>query len=270
MLRATRYGDVTRFDLGRSFMGRCFYWTTAYLVDDLLIDTGCAFSARELLDTLAGRRLQGIINTHTHEDHIGANGSLQQSRPELPVLAHPAALPVLEHPRQEQPLHPYRRIMWGWPQPCRARAVADGEEISTGKRSLQVVFTPGHSPDHLCLWAPDEGWLFTGDLFVGGYDRALRVDCDIRGIISSLRRIDGLAATTMFPGSARVREQPAEAIADKIAYLERLGEQVHELHGQGRSTAQIVRALCGGPMFIELFTLGHFTRSGLVRSYLGL
>ena len=48
MLKSTSYDDVTRFDLARTILGRGRYWTTAYLVDDLLIDSGCAYAAPEL------------------------------------------------------------------------------------------------------------------------------------------------------------------------------------------------------------------------------
>jgi glyoxylase-like metal-dependent hydrolase (beta-lactamase superfamily II) len=147
-------------------------------------------------------------------------------------------------------------------------AVTDGELISTRSGRLQVIFTPGHSCDHICLFEPHQGWLFTGDLFVGGHDRALRVDCSIWQIIDSLKKICALDAAIMFPGSARVRHSPAEAIMEKIDYLKRLGEKVLELDRKGRSVGEIVRALCGPPMLIELLTLGHFTRAHLVRSYL--
>ncbi|MCK4316124.1 MAG: MBL fold metallo-hydrolase, partial [Anaerolineae bacterium] len=172
MLKITTYGDATRFDLGRTLAGRGRYWTTAYLVDGLLVDTGCAFSAPELVEALAETHLTGIVNTHTHEDHIGANGPLQRRYDGLEIRAHPLALPVLADPRGQQPLHLYRRVMWGWPEPSRAQSVSDGEVIGTERHRFQVIYTPGHSPDHICLYEPDQGWLFTGDLFVGGRDRA--------------------------------------------------------------------------------------------------
>ncbi len=270
MLKAQDYGDVTRFDLARTLLGRGRYWTTAYLVDGLLIDTGCAFSAPELTAALSETILVGIVNTHTHEDHIGANGRLQRERAGLPIWAHPLALPILADPRGRQPLHPYRRVMWGWPTPSQGQPVADGALIETARYRFQVVYTPGHSPDHICLYEPEQGWLFTGDLFVGGRDRALRAGYDIWAIIASLKRVAALPAKRLYPGSARVREAPAAELAAKIAHLEELGEQVLSLHRQGRSVNEIVRALCGGPMLIEVITLGHFSRRRLVRSYLGL
>jgi len=269
MLRITSYGDVTRIDLGRTLAGRGRYWTTAYAVDGMLIDTGCAYSARELAAALADASILYIVNTHTHEDHIGANGTLQSQFADVQVLAHPLALPILADPRREQPLQLYRRIMWGWPAPSQGRPLADGDMIATERYRFQVLHTPGHSADHLCLFEPQQGWLFSGDLFIGGKDRALRADCDIWQIIASLKRIAALPATVLFPGSARVRDNPAAMLKAKIAYLEQLGAAALALEQRGWSVPETARALCGGPMFIELITLGHFSRRWLLRSYLG-
>jgi glyoxylase-like metal-dependent hydrolase (beta-lactamase superfamily II) len=159
--------------------------------------------------------------------------------------------------------------MWGWPEPSQGHPISDGEAIESAHHRLQVIHTPGHSPDHICLYEPEQGWLFTGDLFVGGKDRAMRADYDVWGIISSLKRIAALPAAMLFPASARVRDNPADELAAKIAYLEELGQRVLSLHEQGRSVSQIVRALCGSSMLIELITLGHFSRRRLVLSYLG-
>jgi glyoxylase-like metal-dependent hydrolase (beta-lactamase superfamily II) len=233
-----------------------------------MIDTGCAHTAEELARALSERRVERILNTHSHEDHIGANARLQRHGG-IEILAHPLSLPVLANPRQKQPLHPYRRLFWGWPEPSQAKAVEDGEMITTERYRFQVVYTPGHSQDHLCLYEPSQGWLFSGDVFVGGQDRALRQGSDIWQMIASLKLLNQLSLSWLFPGSARVREAPKQDIEAKIAYYERLGAQVLELREQGRSVAEIPRAVCGPPIFIEFVTLGHFSRHWLVRSYLG-
>ena len=269
MLKITTCQTVTRFDLARTLAGRGRYWTTAYLLDGLLIDSGCAHTAPELADALRAMPLTRLVNTHTHEDHIGANGLLQRWRADLEIFAHPLALPVLADPRGEQPLHPYRKLMWGWPDPCRASPLADESWIETEHCRFQVLYTPGHSPDHLCLYESERGWLFTGDLFVGGWERALREGYDIWQIIASLKRIAALPASVMFPGCARIRENPKEELESKIAYLEEFGNKVLDLHHKGRDVNAIVRALCGKPMFIELVTLGNFARRHLVLSFLG-
>jgi glyoxylase-like metal-dependent hydrolase (beta-lactamase superfamily II) len=267
MLRASRFESVTRFDLGRTIAGRGLYWTTAYLVDGMLIDTGCAYSSGELVRYLEGKDVSRIFNTHSHEDHIGANGRLQRERG-LEILAHPLALPVLADPHAMQPLHPYRKLFWGWPEPSQANPVQDEAWVETAHHRFQVLFTPGHAVDHYCLYEPDQGWLFTGDIFVGGRERALRDGYDIWQIIDSLERVCALPSRVMFPGSARIRTDPREELASKIAYLRDFGGRVLDLHHKGWDVDSIVKALCGKPMFIEAVTLGNFTRRHLVLSYL--
>jgi glyoxylase-like metal-dependent hydrolase (beta-lactamase superfamily II) len=268
MLRWTNYGEVVRLDLARTLAGRGRYWTTCYWVDGVLIDAGCAHTAGELALFLKDRPLRVIINTHSHEDHIGGNGPLQQARPGLSIQAHPLALPVLANPDVEQPLHPYRRLFWGWPQPSTGQPLDDGQRIEFGGMRFRALYTPGHSADHLCLFEENHGWLFSGDLFVGGRDRALRQGCDVWGIMASLERVLALPVSVLFPGSARVRENPCLEIQTKIEYYRQLGERIADFQRRGWEPEAIVRAVCGGPMWVEFVTLGHFARKWLVNSYL--
>lgn len=269
MIRISDYGPVTRFDLARDMPEGWRYWTTAYKVGTLLIDSGCAHCVRELTQTLSShQRLTQIVNTHSHEDHIGVNGELQKMY-NLTIRAHPLALPILADPRGKQPLKPYRRIFWGMPKPSQGKPLADQELITCDGYTYQVLYTPGHSPDHICLYELNQGWLFSGDLFVGGKERAIREGYDIWGIIDSLKRIAGLKINWLFPGSARVRQNPGAEILAKIEHLEKLGEEIIQRAQQGWSEAQITREILGPPMRVEVITLGHFSRRHLVRSYLG-
>ena len=151
MLKITQYGDVTRFDLARTLAGRGRYWTTAYLVDGTLVDTGCAHTAPELLEALQETPPVRIVNTHTHEDHIGANGPLQRhvarrtwpgQRRDLEIQAHPLALPVMADPRGKQPLHPYRCLMWAGPN------LREASPSATARSSRQpaIVFRSSIPP----------------------------------------------------------------------------------------------------------------------------
>lgn len=268
MLRVHDHAGVTRFDLARTLGGRGRYWTAAYLIDDVLVDSGCAHTSGELLERIAPGSIGAILNTHTHEDHIGANGLLQLRDPGVSIRAHPDGLPVLSAPRTRLRLQPYQRVMWGWPDPCEGLPVKDGESVETTGFRFQAIFTPGHADDHMCFLEQDRGWLFTGDLFVGGRERALRVDYDVWGIIASLKKIARLDPAIMFPGSAQVREKPRRELETKISYLEELGGQILDQHRRGRSVRQIVKALLGPPLLLEAITLGHFSRAALVRSYL--
>ncbi len=268
MLNVNRYGEVTRIELARSILGRGLYWTTAYLVGCTLIDSGPAHTSRSLSRFLQDKPLTQILNTHAHEDHIGANGLLQRQREGLNIYAHPEAIPILENPVEEQPLQLYRQIMWGWPEACQVEPIRDGGKVTDGNLDLEVLHTPGHTEHHLCFYEPNRGWLFSGDLFIGGRDRALGAGNDIWQIIASLKRLAKLPANTLFPGSARVRTDPQGALQKRIHILEDLGDQILSLHRKGWKESRIASEVSGGPMWIELFTGGHFSRVHLVRSFL--
>jgi len=257
-------GQVIKLRMARTLFGRPTYFTAAYWVDGLLIDTGCARTARQLMDTLQKWPVKRVVNTHCHEDHIGANADLHEHFG-CPLLAHPAALPILHDPHL-QPLQPYRRILWGRPKASEGQAV--GDWVSTEHHHFQVIHTPGHSPDHICLFEPEQGWLFSGDAYIGGQDRALRAGYDIREILCSLKRLAELPVRILFPGSGTVRANGPEALTEKIGYLEALDTKIHELRDRGLSVRQIRHHLFGAEEPIAYLTLGHFSGMRLVRSFL--
>jgi len=265
MLHAEDHGPIRKFSAARAFFGRSFYRTAAYWIDGLLVDSTCPFTAQELLEACTGLPVQQIVNTHCHEDHIGGNAALQRAR-DCTVLAHPLALPVLENPRL-QPLQLYRRVFWGWPEPSRGRPI--GEWVETEHHRFQVLQTPGHSQDHVCLYEPRQGWLFSGDAYIGGEDRAARPDYDIYAIIGSLRKMAALDVSRLFPGSGTMRDRnPGADIRRKIEYLEGLGVKVRQLHNRGLGVEAIEASLLGSEPSIRYLTLGHFTRRNLIEAYL--
>ncbi len=267
MIQIERIADappVIRFKMARKILGSEYYRTAAYWVDGVLIDTGCAHTAPQLVTALEDWRVNVIVNTHSHEDHIGANASVQEMAG-CPILAHAQALPILENPRL-QPLQLYRRIFWGWPLPSRGTAV--GESVETERFCFQVIHTPGHSPDHICLFEPEQGWLFSGDAYVGGQDRALREGYDIHGVIASLKTLSELPVKIIFSGSGTVRAKGRQPLLEKIEYLEALGDRIRLLHQEGHSARRIRRRVLGSELWITYMTLGHFSGSNLVQSYL--
>jgi glyoxylase-like metal-dependent hydrolase (beta-lactamase superfamily II) len=257
-------GDVVKLRMAREILGRPAYFTAAYWVDGLLIDTGCAHTAPQLLHILKGWQVQQVVNTHSHEDHIGANAHVHEAF-RCPIRAHPDALPILENPRL-QPLQPYRRLFWGWPRPSQGEPI--GDWVETERFRFQVVRTPGHSPDHICLFEPHRGWLFSGDAFIGGKDRALREGYDIHGIIASLKKLAELPVSTIFSGSGSIRTNGLQPLCEKIDYLEELGERIRSLRDQGLSPRRIRRRLFGREGILTYVTLGHFSGLRLVQSYL--
>jgi len=265
MLTVEQRGPVRKFCAARAFLGRSFYRTAAYWVDGLLVDTTCPHTAGEFSRATAGLAVEQIVNTHCHEDHIGANALLQETRGAR-ILAHALTLPILENPRLQH-LQLYRRVFWGWPAPSHGNAI--GEWVETAHHRFQVIRTPGHSPDHICLYEPEQGWLFSGDAYIGGQDRAARPDYDVYAIIDSLRRLATLRVTRLFPGSGTVREDhPATDIQRKIEALEQLGAEVRRMHAQGNNVQAIQQRLLGREPAISYLTLGHFKRRYLIEAYL--
>jgi len=263
MLHATEHGAVTRIHLGRTLLGRPLYTVQAYLVDGLLIDAGCPATARELVAWCRGRRIRRVVNTHHHEDHAGGNGPLQKAL-NVPVAAPREAVPILAHfPR----LQLYRRIVWG--QPGSVVAEPLGDVVETEHYRFEVVPTPGHCPDHVCLFEPDQGWLFGGDLFIHERVRYLRADEDAQITLESLRRVLALRPRVLFCAHAGVVEDASGAIERKIAYWEGLAEEARALREKGLSLRQITDRLLGPEDLMSHVSGGHFAKIHLIRSLLG-
>jgi len=265
MIEVQPTGEVWGFRLARNFLGRGLYYTAAYWVDGLLIDSGCAYTVDELVSALKPYPVKLIVNTHSHEDHIGANRCFQDRRG-VEIRAHASAISTIAERRQDKHLRPYQRVMWGYPEPSVALPVET--IIETDKYRFEVIDTPGHSRDHICLYEPNRGWLFCGDAYVGGRDKALRADYNIRQILSSLKRMSELDVRQIFPGSGRVRDEAHKLLADKVEYLERTGERILSLFHKGWSYGRIRKELFGKEMLIAYYTLGHFSGRHLVRSYI--
>jgi glyoxylase-like metal-dependent hydrolase (beta-lactamase superfamily II) len=264
MIETEARGPVRKFRLARTLAGRGLYFTAAYWVDGLMVDTGCSHTVRELMTALQGLPVNWVVNTHSHEDHVAGNAAIQR-RYGAQIMAHPEALAVMAQPHKNR-LRPYQRVMWGYPEPCSARAV--GDTVRTAHHTFRVIHAPGHSPDHICLYDAETGWLFTGDAYVGGRDRALRQDYNIWQIIDSLKRLAGLQPQLLFTGSGSIRDRPTEELKAKVAYLEDMGGRALHLQNKGCSRRRIRREILGSELPIAYFTLGHFSGKNLIRSYL--
>ena len=131
----------------------------------IAIDTAIP-SLAWIADELAARdwTLKLIVSTHGHWDHIGDNAA---------VAAHTGA-EIAVHPLDRDRLERPAPIAAPFEIPPSVPAVelAEGGEIRFGSIVLRVLHTPGHTEGSVCLLAPDDGLLFSGDtLFAGGWGR---------------------------------------------------------------------------------------------------
>ncbi len=264
MLKISTKGPVTIIRSGRSVGPWVPYTVCSFLLGDLLIDTGAPCARDEFLSALEGTKIQTVLLTHRHEDHIGNNAAVME-RTGARCFAHPLTLPYLEDPRKLR-LRPYQLFVWGTPPPSRALPIE--EEIRAGDFRLRAIHTGGHCPDHICFYEPERRWLFTGDLFCGPRLKYFRLDEDYLSTVEALRRLAGLDVDIIFCSLLGAVEDGRAALEEKRDFMENLRDRVLALHEMGMSGARISRKLLGREGSMRAITLGHYAKKNAVRSIL--
>jgi len=178
--------------------------TNTYLIgtgeERILLDTGQGLPAylpvldRALAET--GCRIQEIVLTHGHVDHIGGVAS---------VIERHGALRVSKLP---------------WPEfdtswPVEVTPIGDGTLLRTAGATLRALHTPGHAADHLCFVLEEERAIFSGDNVLGIGTTVIPAEGgDLSEYLRSLDRLLAEAPAAIYPahgpriadGAARVRE----------------------------------------------------------------
>jgi glyoxylase-like metal-dependent hydrolase (beta-lactamase superfamily II) len=262
MISATPYGEVLQIKMSPYPDFPTGTWVCAYLVDGLLVDTGPAHTAAELVQFLDGKAVKAALNTHSHEDHISANKFLQDAY-EIDVYAHPLAIDKINKSPQ---LYPYQEEVWGLPVPSEVKPV--GDYINTKGYRFEVIPTPGHDRDHICLFERKNGWLFTGDLYVTTKPVVCRPNDDMWQVIADLKEIEALDARFMFPAPTHVVKNPAEKLEVLISYLEGLGSRIEGLYNKGLGIEHIRQEVFGEEGPIAEWTQQQFSSLNLVKSFL--
>lgn len=267
MIKADKFGKITRFIMGRLIDEKPVYTMACYYIDGLLIDTGPVHVANEIETAFKDIKINTIVNTHHHEDHIGNNYILQEKFHIGPALAHHLAVPLIINPSiWIGRLRAYQHLAWGTPPP--SAAIPIDCEIRTSNHRFIIIHTPGHSPDHICLLEPEMKWLFAGDLFIKEEIKMLRSDEDFRLLLESLYKLLNYQFETIFCCSGRIVNNAREAVNRKIAYWESLQKQVLKLNAQGITTDTIRNTVLGPESVLYEPTEGDFGKINLVKSIL--
>ncbi len=257
-------GPVRSIHMTSRILGVPVFKVHAFYVDGLLIDTGFARCRRGFLkacDSLPG--IDIAVNTHHHEDHTGNNFWMTRKYGIVP-MGHPKTTSYMESPSRW--IKFYRQMVWGTPSPSPMMKI--DSEVKTNHYRFLVIPTPGHSEDHLCLYEPDEGWLFSGDLFLDEEVRYTREDEDIHELLASLKKVAGLEPRKMFCSFSGIVEQPKEAIQKKIDFLERIREGVEEGVRQGLSLQEIQKRLLGSGDRFHFITVGQISKKNTIRAFI--
>ena len=184
--------QIERLELGP-------FGTNAYIIicrktlDSVLIDAPA--EANTIIDRLNGTNPRYILLTHNHMDHIGALAELR-SRLKIPLAAHALDSGNLPSPPE---------IL-----------LNNGNTISAGNLTFEVLHTPGHTPGSLCFKVGR--YLLSGDtIFPGGPGKTWS-PADFRQIVKSIaEKILSLPDhTQIYPGhgaTASVEKEKGEFAA---------------------------------------------------------
>lgn len=179
--------------------------TIGYLIagarQALLFDTGMGIGdIRKVVAGLTKLPVM-VLNLHTHGDHVGGNwqfdsvygmdtdftranarGSREQAQSEIGPGEICGDLPK-GFDRSQYATRPWK--IQGYKH--------DGDRIDLGGRSVEIVATPGHTPDSICLFDREHGLLFTGDTYYAGRIWLYRPETDLHAYGASVKRLATLA-----------------------------------------------------------------------------
>jgi len=153
-----------------------------------IIDPGCYFGneRNELKEFIQDADLSPkyLLNTHCHLDHVFGNKFVHDTWG-LTLHLHEKEKPVLEYA-------PTFGLSWGLPFDNYGGDLIflrEGEAIRLGNDALHILFTPGHSPGHVCFYAEAEQFVIGGDvLFYQSIGRTDLPGGDFDTLITSIHK----------------------------------------------------------------------------------
>jgi hydroxyacylglutathione hydrolase len=174
----------------------------------LIVDPG--EEADKLLGAIdsLGVKLDGILLTHTHFDHVGAVAPVARATGAEVWVPNAEAFVLAD-------INSY--VPWPGFGPFDSwdaeHTLEGGEKLELAGFEIDVIFTPGHSPGHVTFSIPDEQAAFSGDvLFQGSVGRTDLPGGDWGTLLESIRTLtESLPAeTTVYPGHMGITTLGAE------------------------------------------------------------
>jgi glyoxylase-like metal-dependent hydrolase (beta-lactamase superfamily II) len=248
---------IWRIPVSQPIQGDVFVYVINYN-KVTLIDCGhpSSDSQSDLISGLAAAGLtpqdiNQIILTHRHIDHVGGLVSHDSIFDKAEVIAYPGpekpivSLDTLERIKQYIPQECVNQIIDGtttemnknyyqYHRPLHINTfVKDGDSINIGEEELKIMFTPGHSPDHISLLHKKTGTLLGGDILLHNGPPSIH-HLDL--YMNSLNRLDNCEINKTLPGHGPVIFDHKETINQTKKRIEMTDQRIIEAIYNGSQT----------------------------------
>ena len=227
-----------------------------YLVraDDGYLLVDCGWDTADTLRALEGHLraldirlpdIRHLVITHIHPDHYGLAGRLREITSaelsfhrlerlyiesryvdadtlmgEMREWLHMNGTPAVELDQLNRgSMSMMARVQVAFPD----RTLDGGEEIPCGRYAFRVIWTPGHSAGHICLYDARHKVLLSGDHVLPHITPAVGLHVrttsnPLADYMDSLRRLQGLELTVLYPGHGPEVRDPQAKIAEYLAH----------------------------------------------------
>lgn len=146
-------------------------------------------------------KVEYLASTHGHYDHINYVGDYKKTFPNAKILCHVDELDLIRDP--EGNLSAFFGLSNSYDVGYELLNDNDVISLKNGQGSVDftVIHAPGHTSGCMCLYAPSEKIMFTGDvLFANGYGRVDLKYASPRDMASSLRKLYTYSRVKIYPG----------------------------------------------------------------------
>lgn len=170
-----------------------------------LIDTGTGFqidaTIKSIDKVLDGRKLDYVIITHRHYDHVGGLAGILSKYSCEAIAGELDAIPLRKGDSEST-----MGVKFGGSIPeMNVTGVTDGDVIDLGGHVLRIIETPGHTEGSICIFDESTSSLFSGDLFF--FDGVGRTDLptgSTKELINSLIKLKNLDFSGLYSGHGPV------------------------------------------------------------------